>query len=108
MTYRFRFTLDSYGDAEEHAEQFVDAFAETHPEVGAVVSQNTEEGTLSIVFSLDAKDHDDAIDKARPVFIEAATATKLEPAGISEMMISRVAGPRKRQPRARKPVLQPC
>ena len=107
-TYRLRITLDSYGDCEEYAEQFLEGFAASHPEVGPVVSQNVLEGTLTVVFSLEATDDEDAVGKARPIFLEGAKASGLTPRPIAELNVSRVAPPRKRHTPKATPALQPC
>jgi len=79
VRYRFRVTLDAYGHDEDAAEQFLNGFVTTHPEVGPVVSQDTEVGTMTVTFSIEAASLDEALDLGRPVFIEGASASDLKP-----------------------------
>jgi hypothetical protein len=107
-TYRLRITLDSYGDSEEYAERLLEGFAASHPEVGPIVSQNALENTLTVVFSLEAADDEDALGKARPIFLEGAKASGLRPRPIAELTVSRISAPRKRRAPKATPALQPC
>lgn len=90
MLYRLRMTLDGYSDREDYAEQFLEGFMATHPETGPVVSQNLLEGTMTVVFSVEAKDHEEAWEKANPIFVEGGTASGLSPTQIVELTMSRV------------------
>lgn len=88
--YRLRMTLDSYSDSEDYAEQFLEGFVATYPEAGPVVSQNLIEGTMTVVFSVEAKDHEEAWERGRPIFAAGGAASGLKPAQIVEMTISRI------------------
>ncbi len=90
MLYRLRMTLEGYSDSEDYAEQFLEGFVATHPEAGPVVSQNLIEGTMTVVFSVEAKDHEEAWDLGRPIFAEGGAASGLKPTQIVEITVSRV------------------
>lgn len=90
MVYRFRVTLSKYGSDEAHAERILEAFYGTHPEVGAVVSQNVRDDTLTVVFSLAAEDPDAAIERGREIFRESGTATGLPMTDVLEINLSLV------------------
>lgn len=74
MDYRLSITMSNLGQNPANGERFLEAFQATHPEVGAVVSQNTETGTLTTTFTVEARDAQHAVDVARPIFADAATA----------------------------------
>lgn len=94
--YRFRITLSGYGGDEERAERLLDGFAETHPEVGPVVSQDSDADTLTVVFSLEAGDPNEAFDLGRPIFLEGAAASELEPVDLIEINISLISSEAKK------------
>ena len=75
--YRFHITVTEHGRDPANGDRVLEAFMETHPEVGPVVSQNTVSGTLSVTFSLEAEDVNAAIDLGRPVFAEGGAASGL-------------------------------
>lgn len=90
MLCRLRITLNGYGRDEAAAERFLDAFVETHAEVAPVVSQNTEADTLTVVFSMEATDLDDALDRGRPIFLAGATASGLDAPDAIEINVSQI------------------
>jgi hypothetical protein len=59
MEYRFTLTMETLepgGTLEEKMERLLDAFSETHPEVGPVVGGDSDNGTIDVTFSLSADD----------------------------------------------------
>jgi hypothetical protein len=88
--YRFHITLAEGGRDPANGERLLDAFMDVHPEVGPSVSQDTVAGTLSITFSLDATDANDAIDLGRPIFARGTSASGLPSAQVVGMEISLV------------------
>lgn len=87
MEHRLTITIDGHGESEESAERFLAGFEETHPEVGPVVAQNLVRQTLTVTFSLDVDDVDQAYELGRPVFRDGASASDLEPAPILSIEI---------------------
>ena len=76
--HRITITIAGHGRDENDAERVLDAFKATHPEVGAVVAQNTAEDTMDVTFSLAAEDVDKAFVRGRLVFVDGMTASELE------------------------------
>ena len=90
MRYRFRMTLSEYGSDEDYAERVLEAFVSTHPDVGPVVSQDTNVGTLTVVFSLDAESADAAIEQGRTVFADGGAASGLPMTALLEANVALV------------------
>jgi hypothetical protein len=90
VRYRFRITVSDYGSNEAHAERALEGFYGTHPEAGAVVSQNTRDGTLTIVFSLDADSSAVAVERGQTILREGASATGLPMTGLIEASVTLV------------------
>lgn len=77
MLYRIHITVEGYGSDEHHAELFLDALTDRYAEGGPVVSQNTEDGTLTVAFALGAASFDEVAQRASQVFTDSANATGL-------------------------------
>lgn len=88
MFFRLRVTIAEHGFDEDHAEQFLEGFVQMHPEVGPVVSQNTETGALTAIFSFDAEGLDEAIKHAVRVFRDGAEASGLTPVDVIDVQAS--------------------
>lgn len=88
--YRIHVTLAEHGHDPENGVAFLEGFMKMHPEVGPSVSQNTEDGTLSVTFSLDAEDTNEAFELARPIFASGAAASELEFRPVVNLEISLV------------------
>ncbi len=60
-------------------ERVLEGFLATHPEAAPVVSQNTEDGTLTIAFTLDAPDGDvhEALSRCEAIALDGLRASKL-------------------------------
>lgn len=86
--YRLTWTLDRHGQDPANGEKFLEGFVNAHPEVGAVVSQNTATGHLSVTFSFEAKDFDDALARGKEIFVAGASLSELEPADIVDLTVS--------------------
>jgi hypothetical protein len=71
--YRITVTMTEHGRpdvAEGNAEALLTAFEKTHPEVGAAVGADLEQGTLEVTFSIDAEDANEAYKAGRPHIAE--------------------------------------
>lgn len=77
MEFQVTVTIADHGGEPENGLRWLRGFWETHPEVGAVVDQNTETGELSVTFAFDAADLLDAGQKWPPIFVDGATASGL-------------------------------
>jgi hypothetical protein len=80
--HRIHITVADHGHDLDNGERFLAGFSKTHPEVGPSVSQNIAEGTLSVTFSLDAADADQALEFGRPIFVAGGDASGLTPTNI--------------------------
>lgn len=80
--YRFSTTMLGYGDDEDAAEAFLEGFLSVHPEVGAVISQNSAENTITATFSLRATNQQHAYDLGVMIWAESGVASGLDPQGI--------------------------
>lgn len=97
-------TVSEHGHDLENGERVLDGFMETHPETGPSVSQNTREGTLSVTFGVDSDDAKEAIDRARRIFADGATASGLKPSQVVNFEASLVAAEEPEPVEAREPV----
>jgi hypothetical protein len=86
--HRIEITIPAYGHDPDNGPRFLESFMRLHPEVGPSVSQNTTSGTLSVTFSLDADDANEAFDLARPIFNESASGTGLMPRKVINVEVS--------------------
>jgi hypothetical protein len=90
MELRLRIVIAEHGHDEDNGARLLDAFHETFPEVGAVVSQNLKTGTLSTTFRIEGEDPFDAAKEAGRIFATAAVAADLDPSEILDVHVSPV------------------
>lgn len=90
--FRITVTMAGYGNDLDAAEAFLDGFHRKHPETGPVVSQNTQADSISVTFSVNARDSERAMDLANVVWKSAGPATGLEPGQIVKVETERVDG----------------
>ena len=88
---RLTVTVADHGYDLENGERFLDGFMQAHPEVGPSVSQNTQNGTLRVTFSLEAEDVNAALESSRRIFMEGAEATGLAPSEVLRVEAERVS-----------------
>lgn len=82
MDFRFTISVEEHGArgvAEDNVVALLDAFEESHPEVGAAVGADLDAGLLEATFCASGRSLDDASGKARRIFLDAAAASGLEP-----------------------------
>lgn len=79
MEYRVTIEIAEYGHDPENGERWLAAFMDAHPEVGPVVSQNTETGALAVTYSFDAPTWDEVATKGAEIFVESGDAAGLPP-----------------------------
>jgi|ERR1041384_7731526 hypothetical protein len=77
--YRLRITMAGYGSDEDAADVFLGSFLSEHPEVGAAISQNSGEDTITATFSLAATNEQHALDLGVAIWVESGAASGLEP-----------------------------
>jgi hypothetical protein len=89
-SFRLRLCISDFGRDPENGERFLAAFMRTHPEVGPVVSQNTQTGRLVVTIALDATGITDAVEKGVPIFVEGLDASELTPSGVLDISVSSI------------------
>ena len=103
MEYRIWVTLSEHGRpgvAEDNAERLLAAFEKVDPEVGASVSADFGQRTLSVLFSLDAADANQAFERGRPIFAAGLQGSGLRATPVTRIEIEAVL--------AEQPELQPA
>jgi hypothetical protein len=89
--YRLRITMAGYGSDEDAADAFLSAFLSEHPEVGAVISQDHAEDTITATFSLAATNERHALDLGVTIWLESGAASGLEPHDVVRVEIEAIA-----------------
>lgn len=80
QAHRLTITIAGHGRDETTADRVLDAFQAVHPEVGAVITQDTQADSMEITFSFDgpADDVDQAFAVGRAIFADGMTASRIE------------------------------
>lgn len=82
MDFRFTISIEGHGArdvAECNSLTLLGAFEEVHPEVGAAVGADLDSGLLEATFCATGHSLDEATEKARRIFSDAAAASGLGP-----------------------------
>jgi hypothetical protein len=90
--YRLRITMAGYGNDEDAAGAFLDAFLSEHPEVGAVISQDSAEDTITAIFSLAATNEQHALALGVAIWLESGAVSGLEPHEVVRVEIETLSG----------------
>lgn len=88
--YRLRITMAGYGSDEDAAGAFLDAFLSEHPEVGAVISQDSAEDTITATFSLSATNEQHALSLGVVIWLESGAVSGLEPHDVVRVEIEAI------------------
>ncbi len=88
MEYQFTVTVSDHGHQLANGEKLSHGFAVTHPEVDAVIEQNTKTGVISATFWYEADEFQEAVTEGARIFTESANASGLKP---STFLDARVA-----------------
>lgn len=70
----------------------LDAFLTEHPEVGAVISQNRAEDSITATFSLAATNEQHALSLGLMIWLESGAASGLEPNDLVRVEIETIGG----------------
>jgi hypothetical protein len=89
--YRLRITMAGYGGDEDAAGAFLEAFLSEHPEVGATISQNRAEDTITATFSLSATNEQHALALGVVIWLESGAASGLEPHDLVRVEIETIS-----------------
>lgn len=82
MDFRFTISVEKHGArgvAEDNSLALLGALEEAHPEIGAAVGADLDAGLLEATFCATGRSLDEATEKARRIFLDAAAASGLEP-----------------------------
>lgn len=85
--YRLHITMTGYGSDEDAAGAFLDAFTKVHPEVGAVISQDAGENTITATFSLAATNDQHALSLGTTIWLESGAESGLAPGEVTHIEI---------------------
>jgi len=92
--------MAGYGDDEEAAGDFLEGFQGAHPEVGAVISQDGAEDTITATFALAARDEQHALQLGIMFWVESGVASGLSPNDLIRTEIELVDTDRQESTRA--------
>lgn len=87
-SFRLRLSISDLGRDPANGERLLDAFMETHPEVGPAVSQSLRTGRLVVTIALDATDITEALGKGVSIFVDGLGASKLPPSDLLDLSAS--------------------
>src|SRR4051812_5050351 len=88
MEVRVSFTIAEHGRDPDNGERFLEAFTDRFAEGGPSVSQNLQDGTLTVTFALDAEDAKTALQQSIEIFADAAVDTGVEPITVLDIEAS--------------------
>jgi hypothetical protein len=90
MDFRFTISVEKHGArdvAENNSLALLGALEEVHPEAGAAVGADLDAGFLEATFCANGRSLDEATEKARRIFLEAATASGLGPVDFAGFVV---------------------
>jgi hypothetical protein len=99
VEYELTVTVSRHGHDLENGKRFARGFAEAHPEVGAIVEQDTETGLISVTYWFEADDFAEAADRGALIFNEGASASGLEASEFVTAQLSAVDADRETEPK---------
>lgn len=91
--YRITVTMPGYGSDEEAAEDLFEAYLQTHPEVGPVVSLHSGDDTIAVTLAVDAVSQQRALDLATEIWRTGKKSSGLALGEPIQTEIERVSGP---------------
>jgi hypothetical protein len=86
--FRLRLSISDLGRDPENGERLLEAFMETHPEAGPVVSQNVRTGRVVVTIAVEGTDITEALAKGVPIFVDGLGASKLPPSDLVDINAS--------------------
>jgi hypothetical protein len=86
--FRLRLSISDLGRDPENGERLLEAFTETHSEVGPVVSQNVRTARLVVTIAVEGADITEALVKGVPIFVDGLGASKLPPSDLIDISAS--------------------
>jgi hypothetical protein len=89
--FRLRLSSSDLGRDPENGERLLEAFVNTHPEAGPVVSQNVQTGRLVATIAVEGTDITKALVKGVSIFVDGLGASKLPPSDALDISASPIA-----------------
>jgi hypothetical protein len=89
--FRLRLSISDLWRDPENGERLLEAFVNTHPEAGPVVSQNMQTGRLVATIAVEGTDIIEALVKGVPIFVDGLGASKLPPSDVLDISASPIA-----------------
>lgn len=90
VEYRIAITIAEHGFSDDAADRCLDAFLSLYPDAGAVVSQNTSNGHLSVTIAVDATDPWAAVNLSATMFTTGLDTAKLPATSIIDVCVTQV------------------
>lgn len=90
--FRLSITMAGYGEDEDAGVAFFEAFLSEHPEVGAVISQDQAEDTITATFSLAATNEQHALALGVTIWMESGAVSGLAPHEVVRVEIESLGG----------------
>ena len=87
-SFRLRLSISDLGRDVANGEHLLEAFMNTHPKAGPVVSQNVQTGRLVVTIAVDGIDITEALAKGVPIFVDGLRASKLVPPDVLDVSAS--------------------
>jgi hypothetical protein len=89
--YRVKITMSGYGSDEDAAEDLLEGYLQTHPDVGPVISLNSAEDTIAVTMALDAPSQQRALELAADIWAAGGEASGIRPGEVIRAEVERVS-----------------
>ena len=89
--YRITITMSGYGSDEEAADDLLEGYLQTHPDVGPVISLNSAEDTIAVTMALDAPSQQRALELAADIWAAGGEASGIRPGEVIRTEVERVS-----------------
>lgn len=91
--YRITITMRGYGSDEEAAEDLSEAYLQTHPEAGPVISLNSGDNTIAVTLAVDSPSQQRALELAADIWRTGRERSGLDLGEPIQTEIEPVPGP---------------
>jgi hypothetical protein len=88
--YRVTITMSGHGSDEQAGEDFLEGYLATHPDAGPVISQNSDEDTISVTLSVRASSQQKALDLAVDIWVDGGEKSGVAPGQAVRAEVERV------------------
>ena len=102
-SFRLQLSISDLGRDPANGERLLEAFMETHPETGPVVSQNVRTGRLVVTIAVEGTAITEALVKGVPIFVDGLGVSKLPPSDVVDISASLIPADELDETRALQP-----